>query len=125
MAREDRFGRGSDQSSFTKQGFPAVVFRESNENFEKQHSANDTLDGVDFAYLAQNARVNAAARQRSHWHRQRRRWSVRMGVRASRGFLQAMTRICSGARHRAQLHIASTGATRRPLTGNDRKRSAT
>jgi Peptidase family M28 len=61
MAREDRFGRGSDQSSFTKQEFPAVVFRESNENFEKQHSADDTLDGVDFAYLAQNARVNAAS----------------------------------------------------------------
>ena len=26
----------------------------------KQHSARDTIDGVDFAYLAQNARVNAA-----------------------------------------------------------------
>jgi hypothetical protein len=60
MAREDRFGRGSDQSSFTAQGYPAIVFREANENFEKQHGANDTLDGVDFAYLAQNARVNVA-----------------------------------------------------------------
>jgi hypothetical protein len=61
MAREDRFGRGSDQSSFTQAGFPAVVFREANENFAKQHSAGDTLDGVDFGYLAQNARVNAAS----------------------------------------------------------------
>jgi hypothetical protein len=61
MAREDRFGRGSDQSSFTQQGYPAVVFREANENFDRQHSARDTLDGVDFPYLAQNARVNAAA----------------------------------------------------------------
>jgi len=61
MAREDRFGRGSDQSSFTQQGYPAIVFREANENFDRQHSARDTLDGVDFAYLAQNARVNAAA----------------------------------------------------------------
>jgi hypothetical protein len=60
MAREDRFGRGSDQSSFTAQEFPAIVFREANENFEKQHGADDTLDGVDFGYLAQNARVNAA-----------------------------------------------------------------
>ena len=60
MAREDRFGRGSDQSSFTQNGFPAVVFREANENFERQHGANDTIDGVDFGYLAQNARVNAA-----------------------------------------------------------------
>jgi hypothetical protein len=61
MAREDRFGRGSDQASFTQQGYPAVVFREANENFDRQHSARDTLDGVDFGYLAQNARVNAAA----------------------------------------------------------------
>jgi hypothetical protein len=61
MAREDRFGRGSDHMSFRQLGFPAVTFRESNENFYKQHSADDTLDGVDFAYLLQNARVNAAA----------------------------------------------------------------
>lgn len=60
MAREDRFGRGSDHSSFTANGFPAVVFRESNENFSRQHTANDTVGGVDFRYLAQNARVNAA-----------------------------------------------------------------
>jgi hypothetical protein len=60
MAREDRFGRGSDQSSFSQNGFPAVVFREANENFERQHGANDKIDGVDFGYLAQNARVNAA-----------------------------------------------------------------
>jgi len=60
MAREDRFGRGSDQSSFTQQGFPAIVFREANENFSMQHGATDTLDGVDFGYLSQNARVNAA-----------------------------------------------------------------
>ena len=61
MAREDRFGRGSDHSSFTTQGYPAVVFRESKENLARQHSANDTPDGVNAAYLAQNARINAAA----------------------------------------------------------------
>ena len=60
MAMEDRFRRGSDHSSFTRRGFPAVVFREANENFARQHSVADTLDGVDFAYLGQNARVNAA-----------------------------------------------------------------
>jgi hypothetical protein len=60
MAREDRFGRGSDQSSFTQNGYPAIVFRESNENFDRQHGPNDKIDGVDFGYLAQNARVNAA-----------------------------------------------------------------
>jgi hypothetical protein len=61
IARHDRFGRGSDHSAFNQHGYPAVVFRESNENFGKQHSPNDTPDGVDARYLAQNTRVNAAA----------------------------------------------------------------
>ena len=39
---------------------PAIGFRESRENYAKQHGADDTIDGVDFHYLAQNARVNAA-----------------------------------------------------------------
>jgi hypothetical protein len=61
MAREDRFGRGSDHQRFTQAGYTAIVFREANENFAKQHSADDTVDGLDFKYLAQNARVNAAS----------------------------------------------------------------
>lgn len=61
MARADRFNRGSDHTSFSVRGFPAVAFREANENLAKQHSADDTIDGVDFRYLLQNARVNAAA----------------------------------------------------------------
>jgi Peptidase family M28 len=60
MARVDRFGRGSDHSSFNAAGYPAICFRESNENYSKQHSAKDTIEGVSFPYLAQNARVNAA-----------------------------------------------------------------
>ena len=61
MAREDRFSRASDHTAFTQHGFPAVVFRESKENFTRQHGTEDTPEGVDAAYLAQNARVNAAA----------------------------------------------------------------
>jgi hypothetical protein len=61
MARLDRFDRGSDHSSFSRAGYPAITFREARENFARQHAAADTLDGVDFRYLAQNARVNAAA----------------------------------------------------------------
>jgi hypothetical protein len=61
MARPDRFSRGSDHTSFNDHGYPAVAFREANENFAKQHSALDTVDGVDVAYLAQNARVNVAS----------------------------------------------------------------
>jgi hypothetical protein len=60
MARQDRFSRGSDHTAFTQYGFPAVAFRESKEDFSRQHSATDTVDGVDVRYLAQNARVNAA-----------------------------------------------------------------
>ncbi|HXG54346.1 MAG TPA: M20/M25/M40 family metallo-hydrolase [Vicinamibacterales bacterium] len=60
MARRDRFGRGGDHSGFNAEGFAAVGFRESRENYSKQHNANDTIDGVSFPYLAQNARVNAA-----------------------------------------------------------------
>jgi hypothetical protein len=60
MARRDRFSRGGDHSALNDQGFAAIGFRESRENYSKQHGANDTIDGVDFHYLAQNARVNAA-----------------------------------------------------------------
>jgi hypothetical protein len=61
MARRDRFSRGGDHTAWNLEGFPAVGFRESRENYSRQHGAGDTIDGVSFAYLGQNARVNAAA----------------------------------------------------------------
>ncbi|HYT74538.1 MAG TPA: M20/M25/M40 family metallo-hydrolase, partial [Vicinamibacterales bacterium] len=61
MARRDRFSRGGDHSALTAEGFAAIGFRESRENYSKQHGPNDTIDGVDFRYLGQNARANAAA----------------------------------------------------------------
>ena len=61
MARPDRFSRGGDHSALNAEGFAAIGFRESKENYAKQHGPNDSIDGVDFRYLAQNARVNAAA----------------------------------------------------------------
>jgi hypothetical protein len=61
MARRDRFSRGGDHSAFNSAGFAAIGFRESKENYSMQHNAYDTIDGVSFPYLAQNARVNAAA----------------------------------------------------------------
>jgi Zn-dependent M28 family amino/carboxypeptidase len=60
IARYDRFGRGGDHSAFNQRGFTAVRLTEANENYAKQHSVNDTPDGVSFPYLARNARVNAA-----------------------------------------------------------------
>jgi hypothetical protein len=61
LARPDRFSRGGDHSAYNQYGFTAVGFRESRENFTRQHDPRDTFEGVSPAYLAQNARVNAAA----------------------------------------------------------------
>jgi hypothetical protein len=61
MSRPDRFGRGGDHSAYNQLGFTAVGFRESRENFTKQHDVRDTFDGISLPYLAQNARVNAAS----------------------------------------------------------------
>ncbi len=61
MARPDRFGRGGDHSAYNQLGFVAVGFRESRENFTRQHDTRDTFEGISLPYLAQNARVNAAS----------------------------------------------------------------
>jgi hypothetical protein len=60
IARPDRFSRGGDHSAYNQYGFAAVGFRESREDFNRQHDPRDTFDGISAAYLAQNARVNAA-----------------------------------------------------------------
>ena len=59
-SRYDRFGRGGDHTAFNQRGFTAVRLTEANENYTKQHTVNDTVDGVSFPYLARNARVNVA-----------------------------------------------------------------
>lgn len=61
VAREDRFGRGGDHTAFNRLGFPGVRFSETRENYAMQHTENDVIEGVDFQYLARNARVNAAS----------------------------------------------------------------
>jgi hypothetical protein len=61
VARHDRFGRGGDHTAFNQHGFAGVRFTESKENYARQHVAQDTFEGVSPAYLARNARVNAAA----------------------------------------------------------------
>ena len=60
MARPDRVLRSGDHTAYNQYGFPAVGFRESRENYTRQHDPRDTFEGVSPAYLAQNARVNAA-----------------------------------------------------------------
>ncbi len=65
--RTDRYGRGGDQVAFLEAGFPAVRITEANEDYTRQHQDlrvengvhyGDTIDGVDFAYLAQVTRLN-------------------------------------------------------------------
>jgi hypothetical protein len=67
--RRDRYLRGGDHSPFLDRGFPAVRMTEPNENYKHQHQEVRKVDGVqygdlpefvDFNYIAQVARVNAA-----------------------------------------------------------------
>jgi hypothetical protein len=68
--RRDRYGRGGDHIPFLERGYPAVRFTEVNEEFRHQHQNVRTENGVqygdlpefvDFAYVANVARVNAAS----------------------------------------------------------------
>ena len=68
--RRDRYGRGGDHIPFLERGYPAVRFTEVNEDFRHQHQNVRTEKGVqygdlpqfvDFAYVANVARVNAAS----------------------------------------------------------------
>ncbi len=61
VARYDRFGRGGDHTPFNQSGFTAVRITESNENYSRQHTTADTIEGVSMDYLLRNMRVNAAA----------------------------------------------------------------
>jgi len=68
--RRDRYLRGGDHIPFLERGYPAVRFTEPNENYNHQHQ-NVRIEGgvqygdlpefVDFGYIAQVARVNAAS----------------------------------------------------------------
>jgi Peptidase family M28 len=67
--RADRYLRGGDHTSFNLEGFPAVRFTEWQENFDHQHQDirvengvqyGDLLQYVDFHYVANVARLNAA-----------------------------------------------------------------
>jgi hypothetical protein len=68
--RRDRYLRGGDHFPFLDAGYPAVRFTEPVEDWRHQHQTPRVEDGVqygdlpefvDFGYVAQVARVNAAA----------------------------------------------------------------
>jgi hypothetical protein len=60
IARYDRFGRGGDHTPFNQNAFPAVRITEANENFSRQHTTVDTIEGVSLDYLLKNVKVNGA-----------------------------------------------------------------
>jgi Zn-dependent M28 family amino/carboxypeptidase len=70
--RTDRYSRGGDQVPFLEAGYPAVRVTEAHENYTRQHQDlrigqtdqdrgvhyGDTIDGVDFRYLARVTALN-------------------------------------------------------------------
>jgi hypothetical protein len=59
--RKDRFQRGGDHTPFNRQGFNAVRFIEAVEALDRQHTHKDTLDGIDFDYLANVTKLNVVS----------------------------------------------------------------
>jgi Zn-dependent M28 family amino/carboxypeptidase len=68
--RTDRFGRGGDHIPFLELGFPAARISVAIENYNWQHQDlrtengiryGDTIDHVDFAYLAKMTKLNVGA----------------------------------------------------------------
>jgi Zn-dependent M28 family amino/carboxypeptidase len=68
--RTDRFGRGGDHIPFLEAGFPAARISVAVENYDWQHQDlrtengkryGDSIDHVDFAYLAKMTKLNVAA----------------------------------------------------------------
>ncbi|WP_404368591.1 M28 family metallopeptidase [Sphingomonas sp. MMS24-J45] len=71
--RPDRFGRGGDHEPFLKLGYPAVRFSVGAENWTQQHQDlrvengiqyGDTVDKMDFPYLAKVTAINIATIRR-------------------------------------------------------------
>ena len=58
--RLDRFGRGGDHRPFIDEGWAGLRFTERVENELRQHRAADTLGAVNFGYVANVTRLNAA-----------------------------------------------------------------
>ena len=68
--RTDRMGRGGDQVPFLQKGFPAIRFSVGVEDYDHQHqdlrtedgvTYGDTVDEMDFAYLAGVTKLNVRA----------------------------------------------------------------
>jgi len=70
VRRPDRFSRGGDHEPFLQAGYPAVRFTNAVENYDAEHQTlrtengrvyGDTIDRMDFAYLAKVTAIDVAA----------------------------------------------------------------
>lgn len=68
--RTDRMGRGGDQIPFLEKGYPAIRFSVAVEDYDHQHqdlrvedgvTYGDTIDEMDFGYLAKVTQLNVRA----------------------------------------------------------------
>lgn len=59
--RLDRISRGGDHSPFVTLGDPGLRFTERLENYKRQHLPTDRMQDVNFSYVANVARLNAAS----------------------------------------------------------------
>ncbi len=68
--RRDRYGRGGDHIPFLERGFSSVRFTEPHEDYTHQHQNvrtengkfyGDTIEFVDFGYIANVTKINAAS----------------------------------------------------------------
>lgn len=68
--RRDRYLRGGDHIPFLERGFTAVRFTEPNEDYDHQHQNvrtengnffGDTIEFVDFGYIANVTKINVAS----------------------------------------------------------------
>ena len=71
--RTDRMGRGGDQIPFLQKGYPAIRFSVAVEDYDHQHqdlrtedgvTFGDTIEEMDFAYLAKVTQLNIRALDR-------------------------------------------------------------
>lgn len=69
VRRPDRFQRGGDHIPFLEADYPAIRFSEATENYDRQHQSlrtengrvyGDTIEWVDFPYLAKVTALNVA-----------------------------------------------------------------
>jgi hypothetical protein len=119
--RTDRMGRGGDQVPFLQKGYPAIRFTVGVEDYDHQHQDlrteggvvyGDTIDEMDFAYLAGVTKLNVRALDALARAPMPPKVSVDAAVRVN-------TELKWKAVPGAQLYALVTRATNEPEWGKD------